>query len=210
MKIDIGILTGGKSSRMGKNKALLKYEGISLLEGAIKQGQIFLDNEDLCSGRLIVSVDNRDKYAELLKAFKEDKRLYIAVDERKEYGPLEGIYQILKAAGGDYVFIRAVDMPLLSAGFIKEMSKRLKEDVDCLIIQKEGRLEPLCGFYSKKALSVIEKLFEEEEHRLKKIFEDKNIRTHVIDVCELEEGARATLNINTPEDFEKLKNSLDG
>ena len=203
MKISIGILTGGKSKRMGANKAFLKYnEEKNFLEHA-------LDEALAASDDVVLSVDEEGKYVNFLKG-REKAGLKLVEDERKNYGPLEGIYQILKAAKEDYCFVFAVDMPYVNGEFINNFTsyisigrKTKKERTKAYILNSNNGIEPLCSLYSKDCLPYIEKLFEKDEHKLRKLFEE-NLKYETVEISEFYKEDNVGLNINTPSDYKEL------
>ena len=79
---------------------------------------------DVCRDfpEIYVSVDDREKYRDFLEIYvsENDRKEYrdlhctFVEDEEKEYGPLEGIYQILKQMDAQYAVMLATDMPMIS------------------------------------------------------------------------------------------------
>ena len=134
VKTAAGILAGGKSSRMGKNKASLTWNGDTFLHTLIDACRDFPE--------IYVSVDDREKYRDLSCTLVED--------EEKEYGPLEGIYQVLKQMDAPYAVMLATDMPMISREFLKALVSNITGEEDCLVLRREGRPQPLCSVYAKK------------------------------------------------------------
>ncbi len=133
VKTAAGILAGGKSSRMGKNKASLTWNGDTFLHTLIDACRDFPE--------IYVSVDDREKYRDLSCTLVED--------EEKEYGPLEGIYQVLKQMDAPYAVMLATDMPMISREFLKALVSNITGEEDCLVLRREGRPQPLCSVYAK-------------------------------------------------------------
>ena len=200
MKISIGILTGGKSKRMGANKAFLKYnEEKNFLEHA-------LDEALAASDDVILSVDEEGKYVNFLKG-REKAGLKLIEDERKNYGPLEGIYRILKATKEDYCFIFAVDMPYVEKAFVDAFISYIEDAgsfKDIFVVKKGDRSEPLCAVYSQKIIPYIEEMFEKEEHRLKMLLDTEGLSVESIDINKLGACENIAENINTPSDYKEL------
>ncbi|MBE5970716.1 MAG: molybdenum cofactor guanylyltransferase [Lachnospiraceae bacterium] len=200
MKISIGILTGGKSKRMGANKAFLKYnEEKNFLEHALDEALAVSDD-------VILSVDEEGKYINFLKG-REKAGLKLVEDERKNYGPLEGLYRILKAAKEDYCFIFAVDMPYVEKAFVDAFVSYIEDAgsfKDIFVVKKGDRSEPLCAIYSKKLIPYIEEMFEKEEHRLKMLLDTEGLSVESIDINKLGACENIAENINTPSDYKEL------
>ena len=182
----VGILAGGKSSRMGKNKALLEFESDTFIGHAVKE---FSGHE------IIISASGQKEYEKLPAK--------IVTDENKDIGPIEGIRQILKAASEDYVFICACDMPFITGRIADYIAEFISSDYDCYVITDEDRMHPLCAIYSKRVLPVIEKLIAEGEHKLRLILE--NSRTKFISLENTNFEKKIVRNVNTKEEYRELK-----
>lgn len=181
-----GILAGGKSSRMGRNKALLPYGGHSFLEQLIQVCSVFPE--------VLLSVDHTEPYAHL--------GVPMVVDQLEGFGPLEGIYQLLRACQSPYLLAVATDMPQLSPAFLQALAGCLHGEEDCLVLLRDGRPEPLCSIYSKGALPVLEQMRREGCHRPRQLFDQVNTRW--VDLSSLGFEAAVISNINTPEEYHSL------
>ena len=182
----VGILAGGKSSRMGKNKALLEFESDTFIGHAVKE---FRGHE------IIISASGQNEYEKLPAK--------IVNDENKDIGPIEGIRQVLKAASEDYVFICACDMPFITAKIADYIAEFISSDYDCYVITDEDRMHPLCAIYSKRVLPVIEKLIANGDHKLRLILD--NSRTKFISLGNTNFEKKIVRNVNTKEEYRELK-----
>jgi len=189
MKIDVcaGILAGGKSSRMGTNKALLPFGDSTFLEGLLNTCAVFPE--------VLLSVDRPEPYRHLA--------VTLVPDEQEGFGPVEGIYQMLRAARSPYVLVMAADMPLLSAPFLLAAAGALRGDEDCLALRMGGSLEPLCSIYGKGALPALAGLRREGCRRPRALFD--RVNTRYLDGESLGYDARLVRNVNTPEEYEALR-----
>jgi molybdopterin-guanine dinucleotide biosynthesis protein A len=140
---DAFILCGGKSSRMGFDKSLLRFDdGQYVLEiMADKLGEIF-DRVGLCA-------NVGEKFLRFDLPVVED--IY-----REGLGPAAAIHAALTAARSRYVFVAAVDMPFLNLEHIRHMMSLAKDDVQAVVPINGGLLEPLYALYSKSALWAFE------------------------------------------------------
>ncbi|MGN0399137.1 MAG: NTP transferase domain-containing protein [Blautia sp.] len=186
IKIAAGILAGGRSTRMGKNKASLEWKGQTFLDRVLSACQDFQE--------VYVSVDDRDKYASC--------RAVLVEDEKQGYGPLEGIYQILKIMDADYALILATDMPMVSREFVRDFTGKLTGQEECLVLRMEGRSQPLCSVYSKKLLPLIEAMRRNEEHKPGLLFQKANCR--YVDLEEMHYGKETVENVNTPAEYRRI------
>lgn len=181
-----GVLAGGKSSRMGSNKASLDWNGVTFLETVLAACQDFQE--------IYLSVDDREKY--------KDMPCPVLEDEKKEYGPLEGIYQVLKRMEAEYAFIAATDMPMLNQKFVQEFVRELTGEEDCLVLCRQGRPQPLCSIYSRRLLPLIEEMREKGEHKPGLLY--KRCRCRYMELEDMGWDSYVVENVNTPEEYAAL------
>ena len=182
----VGILAGGKSTRMGKNKALLEYESQTFISRIIEQ---FKDLE------IIISANEPLEKAAC--------SVVSVADENKDIGPIEGIRQILKSSDKEYVFVCACDMPFITKDIADYIAGYISSDYDCYVITDEDRIHPLCAIYSKRILPVIEDLILKKQYRLRGILD--NTRTRYISLSYTVFDKKTVRNINTKEEYRELK-----
>lgn len=201
IEMTAGILAGGRSSRMGENKAFLPWEGSTFLERTVK---LFDEFEEV-----LVSVAAKAGYERI--------PVLLVEDVRKEYGPLEGLYRLLLTASHAWLFLAATDMPLLNRELINriiadeavlEEPEAVSETVQqkrirAIIPKSGGRLHPLCGLYHRDILPVLEELFLEERHSMQALLE--RIPIKVVDLEEMGMKGDVLANINTPLEYKKVK-----
>lgn len=181
------ILVGGKSRRMGFNKAFLKYGNTTFIEHQIKRlSKIF--NE------IILSTNDAGIYAHL--------NLPIVSDVIPEKGPLSGICAGLVRATSSHAFVIACDMPFIQ----EKVIMYLKEQIDSydVVVPKTSRgLEPLHAFYSKNCIQPMYRCLNEGRLRIIDFFPEVKVR--IVDeqeFKELNQPAQSLINLNTPEEYE--------
>jgi molybdopterin-guanine dinucleotide biosynthesis protein A len=145
----------------------------------------------------MVSVDDKVKYSDLPYRLVED--------EKRGYGPLEGIYQLLKASKTEYVLVVATDMPCIRKETLNKLATLVTGEEDCLILCVDGKIQPLCSIYSKKLLYTLEKLREKEEHRPRELY--RLVIAKYVELSELGEEPLVVNNINTKADYEAMMNA---
>lgn len=179
----VGILAGGKSSRMGKNKALLKFENTTVIQRTAGE---FADVSDI-----YISAASAGEY--------EFIGIPVVYDENADIGPIEGIRRVLSAAQNEYVFICAADMPFISRDIARYLTQFICSDYDCYVITDDEHMHPLCAVYSKRVLPVIEELIAEGKYRLREIFALCPTKYVPIDLscCD----RKVVRNINTKEEY---------
>ncbi len=189
MKIPMtaGILAGGKSTRMGRDKALLPYRRQTFLEHLAGELKDF--------DELLVSVEGN-----LISGIPDN---YITVqDELEGFGPVEGIYQLLRRASHPYVLVVATDMQRLTAAFLRDLTAALRPEDRCLVPHSGALLEPLCSVYHKEALPILAHMRAAGIHRPRFLFE--RMPTHYVSLEALGYDMHIVENINTQEDYHAL------
>lgn len=188
------ILAGGKSERMGRNKALLEWDGVTFLENIYNSlKKIF-----------------KDVYIVVKKIDSFNKGKQFIEDLLSHYSPLTGIYTALKHTDKDYVFIKACDNPLISLDMIYDMYQYTK-DYEIVVPKASDGLHPLYAFYSKKILPEVEKLIENENFRILSLYDELKVKYYVEDEIKKFDTKLVTLrNINTPVDLVNFRKFIKG
>ena len=205
-RLEAAVLIGGKSVRMnGIPKFSLKNaEGISFLQLQLQALSSF--------NRICLSAAGKEQMRQALDSIGKDSQhgeIISVFDTVPDAGPIGGIYSILKAIQGEWVFVTACDMPYLSSALPEKLAAFLdsEEWYDCIICQDSaGRIHPLCGYYRKSVLPVIEELLRKKDYRMMHLL----IRSRCRVVDALEEGIDDEIfrNVNTARDV--LNEGLQG
>ncbi|MEF9958468.1 MAG: molybdenum cofactor guanylyltransferase [Niameybacter sp.] len=182
------LLMGGKSSRMGQNKAWLTYKGVPFWEGLV---------EELKScGPVYLSVD--------CKANKPCEDYPVLIDAYREIGPLGGIYTALSQIPEPYLFVCACDMPHVDRSFIQKLMSYVDERWEGVMVQdRQGRAYATAGIYSKKMLPLMKKMIEEKNYRLQYLLRQSHVCYVTLEEMGMAENV--VMNVNTPEEYTKLK-----
>jgi molybdopterin-guanine dinucleotide biosynthesis protein A len=178
------VLAGGKSRRMGRDKALLERDGQSQL--AYIAGLL----EDKVE-RVFVSTraEQQDD--------SERSRYPRIVDRYEEMGPLAGILSAMEEHPDVHWLVVACDLPNISDETITHLVKNCSADhpFTAYVSSHDGLPEPLCAIYRAGSTGIIRRFAEEGIHCPRKIL----IRS---DTCLLEQADPRSLdNINTPDDL---------
>ncbi len=182
------ILAGGKSTRMGFDKQLLKFDERRLIDNLSRK--LSKEFEE------IIVVTNKSKY---YLGFNDKITKDIIVGK----GPLSGIHSGLACASSQYVYFVACDMPNIYLDYIKYMKEEIEDIRVKACVTKYGEwIEPFNAFYSKDMIVDI------EEHLLNN---QKSINSLLkkLDVLYIEEEKAREfspnwdmfLNLNTKEDL---------
>ena len=177
------ILAGGRSLRFGKNKALVKINGISMIEKiSLMLGSLFQ--------HLILITNSPREYSFLKFSMYEDII--------KGIGPLGGIFTGLTVMPNNAGFFIACDMPFLNRPLIRHMVE-MRKDYDAVIPRVSGKIEPLHGLYHKRCLPAVEKLVSSGDYRIAGLF--NKISTLYIEEDEIrcfDPELYSFININRP------------
>ncbi len=148
MKNSLIILSGGLGRRINfQFKPLLRVCGKPLIELVLEK----LFSKELFEEVIVVVKNNKQK-AMLEEALGRFKVKIVEDEEKFEDGPLVAIYTGAKHARTEYVFIMAVDYPLMTTDVIKKMLSKLKE-CDAVVPEwPNGFIEPLVSAYRRKKL----------------------------------------------------------
>lgn len=179
------VLAGGKSSRMGRDKALLERNGRTLIANAVELLRPHVDE--------LLIIGDPVKYDHV-------GPITIA-DDRPGLGPLGGILTALRYAWNDRIIVLACDMPHVTAAFIEQLKGLADAEHDAVVAQCDGRLEPLAAVYHRRCQRTFAELLEKGDLRMSDAIE--RVRTRYVQVCPGEDGWPADLfrNINTPTDL---------
>jgi len=187
------ILAGGRSKRMGENKAFIDAAGIPLFE------RVYRVFEEIFSEIIIVTNDTRP--------FKRyEARLQKDVILNK--GALGGLYTGLLHSSSYHTFCSACDMPLLNPLLIKYMTKE-KDDYDVIVPKTPDGLHPLHAIYSKQCLIPIKHLLNRDDLKIVNFF--RHVRVRYIEEMEIREfdpHMMSIINVNTGEEMEAVRNLL--
>ena len=188
-KIACAVLAGGKSSRMGQDKAFLQLKGSTFLESICQ----ILEDTGLFDEK-IISSGSRD--LESRKEWKTVKDLY------RDRGPIGGIHAVLGAASSSAVFFLCCDMPYINEDLIRQIYDSFTgKEEGVAVITRDGRKHPLCAIYQTSVFEKAEAAIKRGEYGMGALLEKSQIRWIF-----LKEGEEAVMtNINTPEEYLKIK-----
>ncbi|MCP4267879.1 MAG: molybdenum cofactor guanylyltransferase [Candidatus Brocadiaceae bacterium] len=184
------ILAGGKSSRMGSNKAFLKLKGQTFIELQIELLRKLFD-------KIVISANTPSEYEYL--------NLPIIKDLYPDKGPLAGIYTSLINSSSLYTFMLACDMPFVELGLIKHLQD-LTQNYDVVIPKSKKGLEPLHAFYSKSCIDPIKKELDANNLRIISFFPHVNVKIVELDSLTVSDSFNNSIkNLNTMEEYEGAK-----
>jgi molybdopterin-guanine dinucleotide biosynthesis protein A len=180
------LFAGGKSSRMGKDKALLPFDNMeSLAKYQYKRLEKIFE-------RVYLSAKDADLFEHFDANVIEDE---IGKDV---YAPTSGFVNVFERLKTDnMIFVLSVDTPFVHQVIIDKLIGALDDNYDAIIVRTPGGIHPLCGIYSRTLEKPLLKMLQEDDHKLGKLL--KNAKVNYIDIADED----ALLNMNTPEDYDK-------
>jgi molybdopterin-guanine dinucleotide biosynthesis protein A len=194
--LSAAILAGGKSRRMGRDKALLEIGGRPLLE-------IVADRLAPLVADLIVVASDRPDYDRF--------GLPVYPDRYSEAGSLGGIFTALDAARFEHCLVVACDMPLINPDLVAFMAAQPR-DYDVLVPALPAErsdqggdetLETLHAIYSKRCLPAIRSRLDAGRYKIVGFFDDVRVRRlDVATVRRFDPELHSFFNANTPEEFD--------
>lgn len=186
------VLCGGKSSRMGRDKATLAFGPELMLQRVVRLVSQVVDP------MAVVVVAAIEQHLPLLPA-----NVIITRDELPGRGPLEGIAAGLRAMPGfvDAVYATSCDVPLLVPEFVFQMFERL--DQNDVAVPFDGQYHhPLAAVYRPRVLSMIQSLLETDRLRPRFLFDQVLTAEIPVETLRAVDPELSTLmNLNHPEDY---------
>lgn len=184
------VLAGGRSSRMGANKALLELAGIPLIERAILLGRSV-------SGDVQIVGD-----PQIFARFGT-----VVSDVYPGRGPLGGIHAALEVSSSDMNLVLGVDLPFIDKAFLSFLVSIARSSGATVTVPfAGGHLQTLCGIYRPEFRELAESALLAAQNRIDSLFS-------AVSVCRIEEheivnaGFSPAMfrNVNTPEEWELAK-----
>lgn len=142
------ILCGGKSTRMGTDKGLLKLQ-------AGTWAQTAADKMNALKLPVVLSI-NKDQFDAYSAVF-PSSNLVIDLNSLDIHGPLCGLLSVHAHHPHEDLMILGCDLPLMDVELLKELlnNYNLQKDKDAFVFTTDGEPEPLCGIYKHSALQQI-------------------------------------------------------
>ena len=182
------ILAGGRSSRMGRDKASLELEGQTLLE------------RTLCLARQLTN-----------KVFTVGPGRDLE-DIYPNCGPLAGIHTALRSTSTDLNLLLAVDTPFLTAGLLRFLVEEAERSSAIVTLPRvAGRLHPLCAVYHRSFGAVAETALVSGRYKIDALF--AGVATRILEesaLRDLDFAANMFDNLNTPEDWQRAQQRAGG
>jgi molybdenum cofactor guanylyltransferase len=158
------VLAGGRSTRMGRDKAALEVAGRSLLEhmrGKLRSLGI--------RARVAGASPDVERVAGSVAQSRQDE--YLA-DTQPGCGPLSGIESALRATDAAWNLCVAVDLPLLPAAWLRYLLERAEiTRARATIPYVGGRPQPLCAIYHRDLLPWVSAALRRGDYKVMRVLE---------------------------------------
>ncbi|MDQ7045198.1 MAG: molybdenum cofactor guanylyltransferase MobA [Sulfurimonas sp.] len=183
-KIPCVIFAGGKSSRMGEDKALLPFSNFSTLSEFQLQRleKIFLN----------VYISCKDS-----KKFPFNANFILDANDSSTYAPTAGFVASFKYLKEDSFFAISVDSPFISKEVIQKIIDADTVELDATIARTDKGMQPLCGIYHRTLASAFIQMQDNNTHKLGQLLKTSN--TQYLNF----EDSNIFLNLNEPQDYQK-------
>jgi molybdopterin-guanine dinucleotide biosynthesis protein A len=184
------VLAGGRSSRMGVDKALLRLGERSLLERALEMVSA------LASCSYIVGLKARySSFGETIE------------DIYPGCGPLSGIHAALTATSTDLNLILSVDMPLMTPEFLRWLIEKSRASEEWIVLPEiAGGPQPLCAIYRRRVAAVAGEVLRAGDYKVARLFD--RVSTRIVTEPEIFAAGFSPeifRNINTPEEYAQCR-----
>lgn len=184
------ILAGGRSTRMGSNKAFATLAGMRLVDRARHAVSQFADDIMLVANHLAPYVDFPGR---------------VVIDNVPHRGPLCGLETALTHAHHPMLFVTAVDSPFLEPDLIHYL-ERFAPHYDAVYCMGPVKAEPLVGFYRYTCLKAVQQMQTEGVWQLFRLPNYANVRVvPYAEALKFDPGGITFFNINTPEDLKRAE-----
>ncbi len=182
------ILAGGKSSRMGQDKALLPFGEKTMLEHIVQIAELVCD-----TALVVVNLKSKTENLELGDAL-------VCEDLIKNSGPLAGIYTGLCYSHTRANCVLTCDMPLISASLICELMRFWDASSEVICFENAAGLpEPFPGIYDRNSRHLVRLLLDRDRehasmHHFLQVVTMKSFALR-------EEQIKFFTNLNTAQDY---------
>lgn len=181
------VLVGGRSSRMGTDKAMLPFSGTTFAQHLAAKVREVTGNVTL--------VGAPERYSHL--------GIPVLADRAAGFGPLGGLWTLLGWTQADWNLVVACDIPLVETGFLTQLTERAEISARRLVVPLTSQgLQPLCAVYHRSLFVEADRAIQHKSLRMIEFIE--KAQAEIWNVAHTGIGR----NVNTPEEWAQMKGSL--
>ncbi len=183
-RIPCVIFAGGKSSRMGEDKALLPFASFSTLAEYqyTRLSKLF--------SKVYVSCKDKNNFPFEANFIEDDKDISI-------YAPTAGFLASFKTLTSNTFFALSVDAPFINESIISTLIHADTPEFDATIAKTQEGIQPLCGIYHRSLEKEFARMQKENSHKLGFLLKHAHTQYCYFD------DTKAFLNMNHPQDYKK-------
>jgi molybdopterin-guanine dinucleotide biosynthesis protein A len=183
------VLAGGKSSRMGSDKGLIKIDNKTFVENVIAAMEPLVNE--------IIIVSNKPEYDQF--------GFYRVEDDIKDSGPLAGLYSGLKYSNSEFNLVLSCDIPIIKTEILEKLIEVDYKNYEVTQIESHNKTMPLIAIYQKQCMHKCLELLQQDERRLRVAVNQLKTKTIVID----SEYDPFVKNVNNKEDLKTIKHAIE-
>jgi molybdopterin-guanine dinucleotide biosynthesis protein A len=184
------ILSGGKSVRMGQNKAFIKIEGIPIIN------RIYILFKELFEEVMIVT-DRKELFTNF------DSNIF--PDLLPNMGALGGLYTGIFYSTYHYSFCVACDMPFIKKPLVQYLIENIRNE-DVIVPRTTDGLQPLHAVYSKNCLGPIKRVIDQGKYKIIDFYDLVKVKIlEQKDFASLDPLRESFINVNTPKELISLR-----
>ena len=192
------LLVGGRSRRMGRDKALLPSPDGSALTFVERLSALLAE---LCKEVLLVARDETSGREYSFVCQRQNVRL--VYDQAADHGPLMGLYSGLQAVSFSHALVLAVDLPCVRRSLLSWLSAFPLTD-EILVPRVQGIPQVLLARYPRSLLPTIETCLRAGRRDPRALLAQVPVRfLEEEQMREIDPDLRSFVNVNTSEDFEQ-------
>jgi molybdopterin-guanine dinucleotide biosynthesis protein A len=177
------LFAGGKSSRMGSNKALLPFGGYTSL------AHYQYDRLSRIFSHVYISAKNSDPF---------DFPAHFILDANTtDFAPTAGFVSAFEALKEQSIFVLSVDSPFVDQSIITRLLENHTLHNDATIAKTPSGTHPMVGFYNASLMDAFIQMQEHNDHRLGKLLSQRN-------TCYVEfDNEELFANLNHPHEYQE-------
>ncbi|WP_457746081.1 molybdenum cofactor guanylyltransferase MobA [Sulfurimonas sp.] len=184
LQIPCVIFAGGKSSRMGEDKALLPFGNFSSLTEYqyTRLSKIFQN--------VYISAKDPSKFSFKANFIKDPQNF-------PDYAPTAGFVATFTSLKEDAFFALSVDSPFVEFEQIQKIIEADSSSFDATIAKTAQGIQPMCGIYHRSLENKFQTMLQNSEHKLGLLLH--NVTTHYVSF----EDEKPFLNLNHPDEYNR-------
>ena len=183
------IFAGGKSSRMGKDKALLPFASYSTL------AEYQYSRVSKLFTQVYIVTKNSSKFPFQANFIEDDKSIEV-------YAPTAGFLTMFHQLKENRFFVLSVDAPFIDEKIITTLLAADKSDCDATIAMTEDGIEPLCGIYHRSMEKKFQQMLQEKNYKLGLLLQ--NAHTNFVSF----KDKKPFFNCNYPHEYQEALTQL--